>query len=114
MRTRDYECYGGPIDGQTMPVPTHMPDGEAGTHAFMMHVGPDHVPHFYMLTTRVNTETLDTYEVLQYVGTSPATALANFRELEPELVERIEHDIEQMLNGHFDMLEDFDDDDETD
>lgn len=113
MRTRDYECYGGPIDGQTMPVPIELPDGGEGLHAFMMHVGPDHVPHFYTLTTRVDTETLDTYEVLEYSGTDPRAALSCLREREPELVERIEHDLEIMLSDDFDM-EDFIDGSETD
>lgn len=108
MFTRDYECYGGPIDGQTMPVPIESPGGGEGLHAFMMHMGADHVPHFYMLATRVDTDTLDTYEVLEYAGTDPSKALAHLRETEPELVEKIERDIEAMRDGNFDM-EDFDD-----
>lgn len=108
MRTRDYECYGGPIDGKIMPVPLEMPDGGEGTHAFMMHVGPDQVPHFYVMATHVQPDTLDAYEVLEYAGTNPRIALAGLRDREPELVARIEQDIEAMLTGDFDM-EDFDD-----
>lgn len=106
---RDFECFGGPMDGKTMPMPVIPDCAPPGVNSFVVHVDQDGIPHFYIRDMRVDTDTLDTEEVLKYAGTTPDHALAAIREIDPDVAERIENDLNRFLNGDIpDDLEEFD------
>jgi len=106
MYLGNYECFGGPLDGKTIPVPEQMPDGSPGLHAFMTHIGPDGVPHFYAMSPQA-----DGTVVLEYGGTDPRGVVAIVRKTLPEMADKLAADLDEIFN---DNEAEFADDSETD
>lgn len=98
-QTRKFECFGGPMDGKKLPVPDILPDGSPGNSAVVVHIGPDEIPHFYAMSTRVNHDVLETYEVLEYGGTSLRSVLGILRRIDPDLADSIAADLDDVFFG---------------
>ncbi|NDD52385.1 hypothetical protein EBZ39_00645 [bacterium] len=110
MSNLHVECYGGPMDGKKLAVPRQMVYGDPGDNACMIHL--DHgEPHFYVLSQRVDHDTLNTYEVLEYAGTDPMDTIPFIRQRSPELADQIEKELRDSGDNEIPFL--FEDEDEA-
>lgn len=88
MAVLQVECFGGPIDGQTMPMPDEAElacgvavDKETGE------------PHFYVLAKKWSFEELGEKCVFEYFGNNPARLVSRLRNMNSPLADQIEAEL---------------------
>ena len=95
------ECYGGPLDGKNMPVPSFV-----GDHACMIHFEPDGAPHFYVNVPR------DGVDTMMYGGNDPRDVVRVLRDYNPDAAQQLEEGLDIVDAKIRDLYEngiDFDD-----
>jgi hypothetical protein len=103
MEMMEFECFGGPMDGQRMPIPDEAEmacgvavDKETGE------------PHFYVLSKRLNVDNIGETSVLEYFGSNPFRVIERLRAIASPLADQIESEI----CGNNDEGEDWSEDDD--
>lgn len=99
MEMLELECFGGPMDGQKMPIPDEA--DEACGVCVDKETGE---PHFYATVTRWNMDGWGC-RVLEYLGSNPYVVIAKLRDRDSPLADEIE---EELHNGE----QEFDADDD--
>lgn len=104
MSMMELECFGGPLDGQKMPVP-----GEPETACGCAVDRQTGEPHFYMLSVRWTFEGLEERR-LTYCGNDAERVLSRLRDTNPDLAAQLEESLEQMRRDQSESEFDTDDD----